>query len=163
MLRSDTKQLRHLGYLERSSPALQCLDEFHRNTPFLADEGIGTPITLQARPCCSRCLILLCLGLIAHAYRGSQLGWSKDRPSLARPCQAEAFIAVAIRSGLNRATWPSVTLPRHQDEHCGSLDVFVQIERRPGLRFIAEVLAIHRFDPENDRYDPECVYLRLER
>jgi pilus assembly protein CpaF len=39
-----------------------------------------------------------------------------------------------------------------------SLDVVVQIERRPGLRFISEVLVVQGFDVENDTYHFDSVY-----
>jgi hypothetical protein len=56
VLWSDTEQLRNLAYFERPSSTFQCLDESHRNTPFLANEGIGTPITSNTHPGSSRCL-----------------------------------------------------------------------------------------------------------
>jgi pilus assembly protein CpaF len=34
-----------------------------------------------------------------------------------------------------------------------SLNVIVQIERRPGTRFVSEVLQIRGYEPEADRYD----------
>lgn len=34
-----------------------------------------------------------------------------------------------------------------------SLNVIVQIERRPGKRYVSEVLEIHGYNPETDRYD----------
>jgi pilus assembly protein CpaF len=40
-----------------------------------------------------------------------------------------------------------------------SLNVVVQIERRPGRRFISEVLEINGFDPDADLYDFGAVYL----
>jgi pilus assembly protein CpaF len=39
-----------------------------------------------------------------------------------------------------------------------SLDVIVQIERRPGKRSVSEVLEIGLYDPESDRYGLECLY-----
>jgi pilus assembly protein CpaF len=39
-----------------------------------------------------------------------------------------------------------------------SLNVVVHIERRPGQRFVAEVLALRGFDPENDKYDFDFIY-----
>jgi len=39
-----------------------------------------------------------------------------------------------------------------------SLNIIVQIERRPGVRFVAEVLEIRTFDVENDKYDFNSVY-----
>ena len=41
-----------------------------------------------------------------------------------------------------------------------SLDVVVQIERRPRLRFVSEVLSLRGFDLENDKYDFDPVYQR---
>ena len=40
-----------------------------------------------------------------------------------------------------------------------SLDVIVHIERRPGQRRVAEVLALRGFDPDLDKYDFDSVYL----
>ena len=34
-----------------------------------------------------------------------------------------------------------------------SLDVIVQMERRPGQRIVAEVLALRGFDPDLDKYN----------
>jgi pilus assembly protein CpaF len=39
-----------------------------------------------------------------------------------------------------------------------SLDVIVHIERRPGQRIVAEVLALRGFDPEIDKYNFDFVY-----
>jgi pilus assembly protein CpaF len=41
-----------------------------------------------------------------------------------------------------------------------SLHVIVQIERRPGSRYVSEVLEIRAYDPETDRYDLHPVYSR---
>jgi pilus assembly protein CpaF len=43
-----------------------------------------------------------------------------------------------------------------------SLNIIIQIERRPGTRFVSEVLEIRGYDPETDRYDFHPVYLRQE-
>ena len=43
-----------------------------------------------------------------------------------------------------------------------SLNVIIQIERRPGARFVSEVIEIRRYEPGNDRYDLETLYLREE-
>jgi pilus assembly protein CpaF len=40
-----------------------------------------------------------------------------------------------------------------------SLNVVIQIERRPGHRFISEVLEINGYDPDADLYDFSAVYL----
>lgn len=39
-----------------------------------------------------------------------------------------------------------------------SLDIVVQLERRPGQRFVSEVLEIKRYDPDADRYEFLPVY-----
>lgn len=39
-----------------------------------------------------------------------------------------------------------------------SLDIVVQLERRPGQRFVSEVLQINRYDPDTDRYEFLPVY-----
>lgn len=38
------------------------------------------------------------------------------------------------------------------------LDVVVQLERRPGRRFVSEVVEINRYDPDLDEYDFGFVY-----
>ena len=40
-----------------------------------------------------------------------------------------------------------------------SLNIIVQIERRPGFRYVSEVLEIRAYDPETDRYDLHPVYV----
>ena len=41
-----------------------------------------------------------------------------------------------------------------------SLNIIIQIERRPGTRFISEVLEIRGYSQEADQYDLRQVYLR---
>ncbi len=43
-----------------------------------------------------------------------------------------------------------------------SLNLLVHIERRPGQRFVSEVLNIAGYDPDEDRYSFEQVFLREE-
>lgn len=43
-----------------------------------------------------------------------------------------------------------------------SLNLVIQLERRPGQRFVSEVLEIKGYDPERDRYEFNPVYTRLE-
>ncbi len=43
-----------------------------------------------------------------------------------------------------------------------SLDIVIQIERLPGMRFVSEVLEIVRYDQEVDRYDHRTVYSRTD-
>ncbi len=43
-----------------------------------------------------------------------------------------------------------------------SLDLIIQIERRPGRRFVSEVLAIQDYSPETDRYGLIPIFTRKE-
>jgi hypothetical protein len=40
-----------------------------------------------------------------------------------------------------------------------SLNVVVHIERRPGQRFISEVLEINSYDPDSDLFDFRSIYV----
>lgn len=39
-----------------------------------------------------------------------------------------------------------------------SLNVLIQLERRPGKRFVSEVIEIRGYDSESDRYDLSSVF-----
>src|SRR6202011_2900617 len=41
-----------------------------------------------------------------------------------------------------------------------SLNIIIQIERRPGLRFVSDVVEISGYNPETDRYDLHVVFRR---
>jgi pilus assembly protein CpaF len=41
-----------------------------------------------------------------------------------------------------------------------SLNIIIQIDRRPGIRYVSEVLEIRGYDPEADRYGFDTLYLR---
>ena len=43
-----------------------------------------------------------------------------------------------------------------------SLNIIIQIERRPGIRFISQVLDIRGYNPESDKYDLHPIYARQE-
>jgi Flp pilus assembly CpaF family ATPase len=43
-----------------------------------------------------------------------------------------------------------------------SLNVVVHIERRPGRRFVSEVLEINSYDPDTDLFDYGAIYMRPE-
>jgi pilus assembly protein CpaF len=43
-----------------------------------------------------------------------------------------------------------------------SLNVVVHIERRPGRRFVSEVVEIHGYDPDADLFDYSAIYQRKE-
>ncbi len=40
----------------------------------------------------------------------------------------------------------------------GSLDIVVHLERRPGRRYISEVLIINNYDPDADLFDYGAVF-----
>ena len=40
-----------------------------------------------------------------------------------------------------------------------SLNVVIHVERRPGRRYISEVLLINRYDPDADLFDYGAVFL----
>ena len=42
------------------------------------------------------------------------------------------------------------------------MNLIVQLERRPGHRFVSEVLAINAYNPETDRYEFNTIYSRQE-
>src|SRR6202790_3190447 len=44
-----------------------------------------------------------------------------------------------------------------------SLNIVIQVERRPGRRFVSQVLEIRGYDPEADRYDLDFVYMQQEK
>ena len=39
-----------------------------------------------------------------------------------------------------------------------SLNILIQLERRPGKRFVSEVLEIHGYDPDTDQYDLAPIF-----
>ena len=43
-----------------------------------------------------------------------------------------------------------------------SLNVVIHVERRPGRRYISEVLLINRYDPDADLFDYGAVFLAKE-
>jgi len=72
--------------------------------------------------------------------------------------------ATSAQQGLARFTscvlQSGIELPYHaiKSNIADSLNVIVQIERRPGQRFISEVLEIKGYDPDADRYDLAPIY-----
>jgi hypothetical protein len=43
-----------------------------------------------------------------------------------------------------------------------SLNVVIQIERRPGRRLISEVLEIHGYNPDSDLFDCSAIFRKEE-
>jgi len=43
-----------------------------------------------------------------------------------------------------------------------SLDIVVHLERRPGRRFVSEVLEINSYDPDADLFDSCSIFLKGE-
>jgi pilus assembly protein CpaF len=72
--------------------------------------------------------------------------------------------ATSARQGLARFTscvlQSGVDLPyRAIKTNIGdSLDVVVHLERRPGRRFVSEVLEIRGYDPDRDEYIYACIF-----
>src|SRR5271163_426460 len=76
--------------------------------------------------------------------------------------------ATSARQGLARFTscvlQSGVDLPyRSVKTNVGdSLNVVVQLERRPGKRFVTEVVEINRYDPDADEYEFSAIYQKHE-
>jgi pilus assembly protein CpaF len=72
--------------------------------------------------------------------------------------------ATSAQQGLSRFTscvlQSGIELPYHaiKANIADSLNVIVQIERRPGQRFVSEVFEIRGYDPDADRYDVDPIY-----
>ncbi len=63
------------------------------------------------------------------------------------------FISCVLQSGVDlpyRAIKPNIA---------DSLNVLIQIERRPGRRFVSEVLEINSYDPDADLFDFCAIYV----
>jgi Flp pilus assembly CpaF family ATPase len=41
-----------------------------------------------------------------------------------------------------------------------ALNIVIQIERQPGIRFVSEIVSIERYEPENGCYDLQLIYQR---
>jgi pilus assembly protein CpaF len=85
-----------------------------------------------------------------HSGTLSTIHASSARQGLAR------FTSCVLQSGIE--------LPyRAIQKNIGdSLNVVVHVERRPGRRFLSEVLEINGYDPDVDRFDCTLVYVRPE-
>lgn len=77
--------------------------------------------------------------------------------------------ATSAQRGLSRFTscvlQTGIELPYHaiKANIADSLNVIVHIERRPGQRFVSEVLELRGYDPDADRYDIKPIYVREEQ
>jgi pilus assembly protein CpaF len=77
--------------------------------------------------------------------------------------------ATCAQRGLSRFTscvlQSGIELPYHaiKANIADSLNVIVQIERRPGQRFVSEVLELRGYDPDADRYELKPIYTREEQ
>jgi pilus assembly protein CpaF len=85
-----------------------------------------------------------------HAGTLSTIHANSAKQGLAR------FTSCALESG--------VELPYRsiKSSIADSLDVVIQIERRPGRRYVSEVLEIHGYDPDADLFDCSPIYERQE-
>jgi pilus assembly protein CpaF len=85
-----------------------------------------------------------------HAGTLSTLHANSARQGLSR------FASCVLESG--------VDLPHRavKSNIADSLDVVLQIERRPGRRIITEMIEIQSYDPDADRFEYSCVFERPE-
>lgn len=85
-----------------------------------------------------------------HAGTLSTVHANSARQGLAR------FTSCALESG--------VQLPYRsiKSSIADSLDVVIQIERRPGRRYVSEVLEIAGYDPDADLFEYSPIYERQE-
>jgi pilus assembly protein CpaF len=90
------------------------------------------------------------VGKTGHAGTLSTVHANSARQGLAR------FTSCTLESG--------VELPYRsiKSSIADSLDVVIQIERRPGHRYISEVLEINGYDPDADLFDYGAIYQRQE-
>jgi pilus assembly protein CpaF len=63
------------------------------------------------------------------------------------------FSTCVLESGVE------IPYPAIKTNIADSLNIIIQLERRPGARYISEVLEIRGYDPEPDRYDLWPVYV----
>jgi pilus assembly protein CpaF len=90
------------------------------------------------------------LGPVSHSGTLSTIHASSAKQGLAR------FTSCVLQSGIE--------LPyRAIKTNIGdSLNVVIHVERRPGRRFISEVLEINSYDPDADLFDYGAIYQRPE-
>src|SRR6267378_2551064 len=58
----------------------------------------------------------------------------------------------------HRCFWPHLRVRAIKTNIADSLNIVIQIDRRPGTRFVSAVLEIRGYEPEADRYDLYQVY-----
>jgi pilus assembly protein CpaF len=85
-----------------------------------------------------------------HSGTLSTIHASSARQGLAR------FTSCVLQSGVDL---PYLAIKTNIGD---SLNVVVHIERRPGRRFISEVLEIHGYNPDGDLFDYSAIFLRHE-
>jgi pilus assembly protein CpaF len=67
------------------------------------------------------------------------------------------FTTCVVQSGIEM---PYAAIKKNLAE---SLNVIVQCERHPGIRYVSELLYIRGYDPDADRYDLEMIYQSSDR
>jgi pilus assembly protein CpaF len=76
--------------------------------------------------------------------------------------------ATSVQQGLSRFTscvlQSGIELPYHaiKANIADSLNLIIQIERRPGQRLVSEAMEIKSYNPDADRYDLSQIYARQE-
>jgi hypothetical protein len=82
----------------------------------------------------------------------------RGRPFSANKLREKVLHPLLERLGIPRGGFHSMrhgatSAPLADGATPASLNIIVQIERRPGTRFVSEVLQIRGYEPEADRYD----------
>ena len=102
--------------------------------------------------------------LILGEIRGSEAFDLLQRLNTGHSGSLSTVHATSARQGLARFTscvlQSGVDLPyRAIKTNIGdSLDVVVHLERRPGRRFVSEVVEIQGYDPDKDEYSYRCIF-----
>jgi hypothetical protein len=117
------------------------------NRGFLPRKGVLRPRKEQSQEAWHAPSILLLVVNTGHSGTISSIHASSARQGLSR------FTSCVLQSG--------VEIPyRAVKTNIGdSLNVVIQIERRPGRRFISEVLEINSYDPDADLFDFCAIYV----
>jgi pilus assembly protein CpaF len=68
----------------------------------------------------------------------------------------QRFAALVLESGVQ------MPFPAIKANIAAALHYLVYIERRQAQRYVAEIIRLHGFDPDTDRYELEHVYSRAE-
>ena len=90
--------------------------------------------------------------------------WGHARPRYSRSARSFGVLPHAKIRDRARNLQNNVDLPYRaiKSNIADSLNLLVHVERRPGRRFVSEVLGIAGYSPDTDRYDLKQVFVREE-